>query len=169
MSRGLGDVYKRQIYYYDSNNNEYTESLEKIRSFKPELSTDDNSKFFSTFISLHNYGAGEPWCGYLRLLRYGVFEDDSEVYHTVDIPISNALIIYDNGIFIAGYKWRKIESIEEISINPPLFGIEDVTHTNETVECNATTKPTSLPDTWNRGDKIFNVGTETDWNVIIKK
>ena len=157
------------IYYYDSNNNEYTESLEKIRSFKPELSTDDNSKFFSTFISLHNYGAGEPWCGYLRLLRYGVFEDDSEVYHTVDIPISNALIIYDNGIFIAGYKWRKIESIEEISINPPLFGIEDVTHTNETVECNATTKPTSLPDTWNRGDKIFNVGTETDWNVIIKK
>jgi hypothetical protein len=172
------------IYYYNSESNEYTELLKKNRSFKPELSTDDNSEFFSTFISLHNYGAGEPWCGYLRLIRTRTYpkktenetenktkneNDTPKDYHTVDIPISNALIIYDNGIFIAGYKWRKIESIEEISINPPLFGIEDVTHTNETVECNATTKPTSLPDTWNRGDKIFNVGTETDWNVIIKK
>lgn len=28
---------------------------------------------------------------------------------------------------------------------------------------------TSLPDTWNRGDKIFNVGNETDWDVFIKR
>ena len=28
---------------------------------------------------------------------------------------------------------------------------------------------TSLPDTWSRGDKIFNVGNETDWDVFIKR
>lgn len=47
--------------------------------------------------------------------------------------------------------------------------IQDVTHTNEAVECTAINKPTSLPDAWNRGDKIYNVGNQTDWTIFIKK
>lgn len=157
------------IYNDSSSNITDRESLEKSRSFKPILCETDETRYFSTFIALHNYGAGEPWCGYLRLLRHCILSNGKEIYHTVDIPISNALMLYDNGLFIAGYKWHELESLEDIGVNSSSIGIEDITHINENIVCTATTKPDTLPDTWIRGDKIYNVGNETDWTIFIKK
>lgn len=81
------------------------------------------------------------------------------------------MILYDNGLFLSGYTWQICSEENSLNSLPDTntLKIQDVTHTNEAVECTATTKPTSLPDSWNRGDKIYNVGNQTDWTIFIKK
>ena len=92
-------------------------------------------------------------------------------WNTVDVPVVNTMMLYDNGLFLSGYVWQECSKANPLNSLPDTdtLKIQNVTHLNESVECTATTKPTSLPDTWNRGDKIFNVGNETDWDVFIKK
>ena len=132
----------------------------------------------STLIPIYGGTYFPKWSGYLRMYRCRV-ERDTIInkivrefdWNTVDVPVVNAMMLYDNGLFLSGYPWQKCSEANPLGSLPDTdtLKLQDVTHLNESVECTATTKPSSLPDTWSRGDKIFNVGNETDWDVFIKK
>ena len=132
----------------------------------------------STLIPIYGGTYFPKWSGYLRMYRCRV-ERDTIInkivrefdWNTVDVPVVNAMMLYDNGLFLSGYPWQKCSEANPLGSLPDTdtLKLQDVTHLNESVECTATTKPSSLPDTWSRGDKIFNVGNETDWDVFIKR
>lgn len=124
----------------------------------------------STLISIHGESSAPTWSGYLRMYRCCTNSAGSQIWDTVDVPVVNSLILYDNGLFLSGYLWQECANpLDSLNNATDTLKIQDVTHTNESVECTAITKPTSLPDAWNRGDKIYNVGNQTDWTIFIKK
>ena len=144
----------------------------------PSLSKDNfidkptSSNAVSTLIPIQGGSYYPSWSGYLRMYRCRVEQDTIRTdWNTVDVPVVNTMMLYDNGLFLSGYVWQECSKANPLNSLPDTdtLKIQNVTHLNESVECTATTKPTSLPDTWNRGDKIFNVGNETDWDVFIKK
>ena len=144
----------------------------------PSLSKDNfidkptSSNAVSTLIPIQGGSYYPSWSGYLRMYRCRVEQDTIRTdWDTVDVPVVNTMMLYDNGLFLSGYVWQECSKANPLNSLPDTdtLKIQNVTHLNESVECTATTKPTSLPDTWNRGDKIFNVGNETDWDVFIKK
>lgn len=132
----------------------------------------------STLIPIQDGSYSPPWSGYLRMFRCRVISKNNENnekkeridWKTVDVPVVNSFILYDNGLFLSGYPWQECANpLDSLNNATDTLKIQDVTHTNESVECTAITKPTSLPDAWNRGDKIYNVGNQTDWTIFIKK
>ena len=144
----------------------------------PSLSKDNfidkptSSNAVSTLIPIQGGSYYPSWSGYLRMYRCRVEQDTIRTdWNTVDVPVVNTMMLYDNGLLLSGYVWQECSKANPLNSLPDTdtLKIQNVTHLNESVECTATTKPTSLPDTWNRGDKIFNVGNETDWDVFIKK
>lgn len=134
------------------------------------IDTPGSADAVSTLISIHGESSAPTWSGYLRMYRCCTNSAGSQIWDTVDVPVVNTMILYDNGLFLSGYPWQKCENpLDTLNDTTDTLKIQDVTHINESVECTATTKPTSLPDTWNRGDKIYNVGNQTDWTIFIKK
>lgn len=125
----------------------------------------------STLISIHGGTSIPAWSRYLRMYRCCTNSAGNQNWDTVDIPVVNTMILYDNGLFLSGYPWQICSEENPLNSLPDTntLKFQDVTHTNEAVECTATTKPTPLPNSWNRGDKIYNVGNQTDWIIFIKK
>lgn len=134
------------------------------------IDTPGSADAVSTLISIHGESSAPTWSGYLRMYRCCTNSAGSQIWDTVDVPVVNTMILYDNGLFLSGYPWQKCANpLDSLNNATDTLKIQDVTHINESVECTATTKPSSLPDTWNRGDKIYNVGNQTDWTIFIKK
>ena len=168
---------KNNAYSENEQNEQYTYDAEKTIEKTDYIFDPDSGNAVSTFISIQEGSYFPSWTGYLRMYRCLLAPPTKGNklirvgWKTVDIPVVNSLILYDNGLFLSGYAWQDCSEANPLDSlpNTGTLKIQDVTHLNESVECTATTKPTSLPDTWNRGDKIFNVGNETDWDVFIKK
>ena len=168
---------KNNAYSENEQNEQYTYDAEKTIEKTDYIFDPDSGNAVSTFISIQEGSYFPSWTGYLRMYRCLLAPPTKGNklirvgWKTVDIPVVNSLILYDNGLFLSGYAWQDCSEANPLDSlpNTDTLKIQDVTHLNESVECTATTKPSSLPDTWSRGDKIFNVGNETDWDVFIKK
>ena len=104
---------------------------------------------------------------HVRLHRYRMHPNRPISHEVVDLPISGCNTIYDNGISIAGFKWR------EVSLNdwPSASAYQEYSQFEFNDGCISayTEKLPSLTSDWNKGDKIYNVGPDSDWVLKIIK
>ena len=97
--------------------------------------------------------------------------DDVKYWDKVEIPISGAESLYDNGITLSGYTWKRLSTPADANgITDETPGIKSITFRNNNVECMSTANPkSSLKGTWQQGDIIYNISNDESWNLFIKK
>ena len=93
----------------------------------------------STLIPIYGGTYFPKWSGYLRMYRCRV-ERDTIInkivrefdWNTVDVPVVNAMMLYDNGLFLSGYPWQKCSEANPLGSLPDTdtLKLQDVTHLN---------------------------------------
>lgn len=111
----------------------------------------------------------QPWSGYLRMYRCCTDTTGAKTWSTVDVPVANALTLYDNGLFLGGYPWVDCQDPSQNLTVADYLKIQKVSHINESVECYGETRPLALPSSWSAGDKLFNIGADSSWSIFLKK
>lgn len=112
-----------------------------------------------------------PTTGYqcmVRLERMGTIKSGDLQYLSyeyVEIPLSGADRIYDNGISVAGFKWKNCFEISRSSESIPF---EAMSYNDGHVEAYAKEMPSDTSD-WKECDIIYNVGSDNRWTQIIVK
>lgn len=107
-------------------------------------------------------------CGafcYLILYRECKNGTDS-VWHQAVIPICGGTVFYDNGLCVSSYYWEQCSEPEEEDFNDGITGVEF--HGNNVVAYSDKNMDFSIGQ-WNKGDRVFNVGSDSSWIVKIKK
>lgn len=109
------------------------------------------------------------WCAWLYLYRSFRTSQNGQVtkWEIAKIPVSGAPILYDNGLAVSGYAWEELSGTPTKMENAGT-GVVAVTHINDNVRCLSTQRPTTLTSTLQRGDLVYNVGTDTSWNLYVK-
>ena len=105
---------------------------------------------------------------YRKLVKYpdGAFPLE-ESYDYVDVPVCGSQSLYDNGISVCGYKWKKDENNEKFMQSSPSRRLTMLRKFNENVECFTNVNwESQLGDEWKLGDVIYKVG-ENQSTIIV--
>lgn len=97
------------------------------------------------------YGGNK--CGYKTLLRLYRGTTNGVYTEYIDIPISGALHLYDNGYSICGYRWKPL-------VGGTIVGntdIDSITYKGRNVECRGRSCP--VTGIWEKGDIVYNIGS----------
>lgn len=108
-------------------------------------------------------------CGvfcYAILYRECKNGNNGSVWHKAIVPVCGGTILYDNGLCVSGYNWQECAPPEEVDFNDGITGVEF--HGNNVVAYSDKNMDFSIGQ-WNKGDRVFNVGSDSSWIVKIKK
>ena len=111
--------------------------------------------------ALINVGNGGA-CGYQVMIRlYKGIDTNTEPNYThyVDVPITGASMLYDNGISICGFKWKELSLVpaEDLLNTNVNTHITSIRYKGKNIECQATDAPKY--GVWQDGDIVINTDT----------
>ncbi len=150
-----------------------------------ELANGNGSSYTSETVPLTKNGAGvliavgitgsQPYPGLnfmAKLVRYRINAAGNMANNSVEhvtIPIAGSCTLYDDGLSICGYRWKK-EAVPGLDVDLDLIKYESYAFNSGHVEAAAYSKVTPPYNGWLPGDTISNIGNQNDWSVqIIKK
>jgi len=137
------------------------------KNFNEALEKNDESASKGAIIRLAS-GLGYPaFCGYVRVFRKKTI-GSTVSWEKAEVPVCGAPMLYDNGISLSGYLWEE-SSASEASGFPGRVPFESVTHINDMVEATSKDSSLLLAGTWQSGDRVYNVGTSTNWSIYVQK
>lgn len=87
-------------------------------------------------------------------------------WEAVDVPLCGAYMLYDNGISVAGYKWKSCLPPIDTTDNKPEF--ETLKINSNSITAWSKSKPANFAG-WKVGDLIYNSGDDETWNILIIK
>ncbi|MDR2914317.1 MAG: glycoside hydrolase family 55 protein [Tannerella sp.] len=94
-------------------------------------------------------------CGNQSILR--LYRGTSTNYtQYIDIPVTGADALYDNGFSISGFRWKSIGGEYLTSVNTNITAIR---YNGKNIECKAPAAP--IVGTWTEGDIVFNTNPNT--------
>lgn len=112
----------------------------------------------SVIITLSN---ADATCGKQAMVR--IHRENGSVKQYVDVPMCVAANCYDIGTSINGFKWKTGDG--DIQFLSTIVSLE---YRGDNVVAWSTAKITDTTG-WQRGDIIYNVGTDTSWSMQIIK